>query len=49
MKRYFIHIPGWCYAMMCYGNNERDARKRFREQHGFGDRMPRGTAVWEVK
>ncbi|UNA05383.1 hypothetical protein [Pantoea phage vB_PdeP_F5M1C] len=48
MKRYAIHIPGWCYSMTCYGYNERDARSRFRDQHGFGKRLPNGTEVWEV-
>ncbi len=47
MKKYFIHIPGWIYAMTAYGYNERDARARFRKQQGFGSRLPKGTAVWE--
>ena len=48
MKRYSILIPGWCYSMACYGYNERDARARFRDQQGFGKRLPNGTAVWEL-
>lgn len=47
MKRYFIHVPGWIYALPAYGYNERDARSRFRDQHGFGKRLPNGTAVRE--
>lgn len=47
MKRYYIHIQGWAHAMTCYGNNERDARKRFRDQQGF-NRLPKGTALWEA-
>lgn len=34
-------------AMTAYGYDERDARRRFRDQHGFGKRLPNGTAVWE--
>lgn len=48
MKRYAILIPSWCYSMTCYGYNERDARARFRDQQGFGKRLPNGTSVWEV-
>lgn len=48
MKRYAIHIQGWAYTMTCYGYNEQDARKQFRDQHGFGSRLPNGTRVWEV-
>ncbi|QEM41249.1 hypothetical protein [Salmonella phage DS_BP2] len=46
MKRYSIMVQGWCHCMTCYGLNERDARRRFREQHGFG-RLPNGTKLWE--
>ena len=49
MKHYYILIPGWTYALPAYGYNERDARSRFRDQQGFGDRLPKGTRVWEDK
>ena len=49
MRTFYIHVPGWVYAMTCYGHNERDARARFRKAQGFGKRLPKGTAVWEKK
>lgn len=45
MNRYYINVPGWGGSLTCYGYNERDARKRFREQHGLG-RLPNGTRLW---
>lgn len=47
MKRYFVHIPSWVYAMTCYGFNQKDAVARFRLQHGF-TRMPKGYGIWEA-
>lgn len=49
MKHYYIHIPGWIYAMDAYGYNASDARRRFRDQHGFGKRLPNGTAMWSAE
>jgi hypothetical protein len=46
MKRYCIHIPGWVYAMTCYGNNARDAIDRFKAGNHL-NRMPNGYAIWE--
>lgn len=47
MQHFYIHVPGWVYAMDVYGINEQDARKKFREQQGFS-RLPKGTAVWKA-
>lgn len=47
MKHYYIQIPGWIYALPSYGYNESDARRRFRDQQGFGKRLPNGTRVWK--
>lgn len=47
MKRYFVHIPSWAFAMTCYGINKKDAIARFRQQHSF-NRMPKGYGIWEA-
>lgn len=46
MKRFFIHIPGWAYAMTCYGATKTEAVMRFKLQHGFA-RMPPRYDIWE--
>ena len=46
MVRYYIHAPGWVYAMTCYGNNKQDAVNRFKECYQIS-RMPNGYAIWE--
>ena len=46
MIRYYIHVPGWVYAMTCYGHSARDAVKRFKEENHI-NRMPNGYAIWE--
>lgn len=45
IKCFYVHIPGWVYAMTAYGTNKRDAVARFRKQHGMV-RMPKGYSVW---
>ena len=45
MKRYWVHVPGWAYAVNFYGRNESEARKAARAWLGV-DRLPLGTAVW---
>lgn len=45
MRSFYIHVPGWVYAMSCYGMSKRDAVARFRRQHGML-RMPKGYAIW---
>lgn len=45
MKRYFIHVPGWIYAMTAYGYNERDARSRFRTVTGWLTAIKRSMTV----
>lgn len=47
LNKYYIHVNGWVYAMTCYGFGERDARARFRHQHGF-TRLPNGTVLWKA-
>jgi len=47
MNKYFIHIPGWVYAMTAYGTNKKDAVDRFKNQHGI-TRMPNGYGIWEA-
>lgn len=48
MKAYNLHIPGWAYSMTCYGADQKDALRRFKQQHSLG-RMPRGYAIWSTK
>ena len=48
MKQYYISVPGWAHAMTCYGYGKRDAVARFRENQGFGKRMPNGYGIWEA-
>jgi len=45
MSKFYIHIPGWVYAMTAYGTSKVDAVRRFKQQHGMA-RMPRGYSVW---
>jgi hypothetical protein len=47
MKCFYIHIPGWAYAMTAYGVNKRDAVARFCKQHRM-TRMPKGYGIWSV-
>ena len=47
MIKYYVHIPGWVYAVTAYGLNKRDAVNRFKHQHGMS-RMPRGYGIWEA-
>lgn len=46
MKHYYVHAPGWVYALSFHGRNEREARAAAREWLGL-TRLPKGTAVWE--
>jgi hypothetical protein len=46
MKKYYIHIPGWAFAMTAYGNSKSDALAKFKAQHGM-TRMPNGYGIWE--
>ena len=45
MKRYFVHVQGWTYALNFYARNEREARAAARDWLGV-ERLPAGTAVW---
>ena len=45
MKRYFVYIPGWVYALDFYAKNEREARAAARNWLGL-ERLPARTAVW---
>ena len=44
-RRYFIHVPGWVYAISFDAASERAAREAARAWLGV-TRLPRGTAVW---
>ena len=46
MRQYFVHVPGWVYALNFMAYNEREARAAARAWLGVS-RLPRGTAVWQ--
>lgn len=45
MKRYFVHVPGWAYALNVFARNEREARAIVRDWL-WVERLPARTAVW---
>lgn len=45
MNKYYLHIPGWVYAMTAYGMDKADAVQRFKKQHCML-RMPKGYGIW---
>jgi hypothetical protein len=45
MLKFYVHVPGWAHSMTACGHDERDARDRFRKQHGML-RLPKGTKFW---
>lgn len=46
MKHYLVNIPGVAGPLKVYGYDEQDARKRLRDQEGYGSRLPRGTKFY---
>lgn len=47
MKHYLVNIPGVAGPLKVFGNDEQDARKRLRDREGYGNRLPRGTKLYE--
>ena len=45
MKKYFVYIPGWVYALNFHAKNEKEARAKARNWLGL-EKLPNGTAVW---